>query len=503
VNPPNGVLSQVQDVSTGPVEAGDGIRLPEGARSVVPRESIEIPTSRGKTLLTFLLGDLAGLLLLSGGMLLGVHVFWSIPEDGLHALVLVLLPVLLLPFLLVGPSRRRFCHPALEIPRVAGMTGVIGGVVGLTILLTTDLLAPALIAVSWGVLGMILLPLTRVCTRVFCSRAEWWGTPAVIITAGRSGDGILRTLRRWPEMGLRPVAVLSDTDPEAPHDHCLHGPIAQAPYLARKFSIPYALVALPTGSQIERAHLLLRYAKFFDHVIVLPDEPERTAFWTTGQSGEGLFGYSVRGAAARPGLRFLKRFVDVVGASLLIVLIAPVLAAIAIAIRRDSDGGVLYRQERMGLDGRIFRVLKFRTMYADADRRLADILDADPDRNEEFERYHKLKDDPRITAVGRFLRRYSMDELPQLFNVLWGDMSLVGPRAYMPSELPQMDRLARVVLQVPPGVTGLWQVSGRNDVSFRERVALDVHYVHNWSLALDVYLLARTIPTVLSGDGAS
>ena len=181
------------------------------------------------------------------------------------------------------------------------MTGVIGGVVGLTILLTTDLLAPALIAVSWGVLGMILLPLTRVCTRVFCSRAEWWGTPAVIITAGRSGDGILRTLRRWPEMGLRPVAVLSDTDPEAPHDHCLHGPIAQAPYLARKFSIPYALVALPTGSQIERAHLLLRYAKFFDHVIVLPDEPERTAFWTTGQSGEGLFGYSVRGAAARPG----------------------------------------------------------------------------------------------------------------------------------------------------------------------------------------------------------
>jgi Undecaprenyl-phosphate galactose phosphotransferase WbaP len=279
--------------------------------------------------------------------------------------------------------------------------------------------------------------------------------------------------------------------------------VAQAPYLARQFALPYALVALPKESQADRAQLLLRYAKFFDHVVVLPDEPERTAFWTTGQSGDGLFGYSIRDATARPGLRLLKRFVDVVGASLLLLLTAPILAAIAIAIRRDSDGGVLYRQERMGLDGRIFRVLKFRTMYEDADRRLSDILNSDPARNEEYQRYHKLKNDPRITAVGRILRRYSMDELPQLFNVLWGDMSLVGPRAYMPSELPQMDRLARVVLQVPPGVTGLWQVSGRNDVSFQERVALDVHYVHNWSLALDIYLLARTVPTVLSGDGAS
>jgi Undecaprenyl-phosphate galactose phosphotransferase WbaP len=456
-----------------------------------------------KTLLTFLLGDLLGLLLLSGGLWLGLHIFFPIPEGGLHEFVLGLLPVLLFSFLLFGPYRNRFCHPALEIPRVAAMTGIVAGVVGLTILFTTDFLAPALIAVSWGLLGMILLPLTRVCTRVLFSRASWWGTPAVIVTAGTSGEGILRTLRRWPEIGLRPVAVLSDTTPEAPRDHCLYGPVAQAPYLARQFAIPYALVALPQESQAERTQLLLRCAKYFDHVVVLPDEPERAAFWTTGESGDGLFGYSIRNAAARPGLRSLKRFVDVVGASLLLLLTAPILAAIAIAIRRDSTGGVLYRQERMGQDGRIFRVLKFRTMYEDADRRLSDILRSDPVRNEQYERYHKLTDDPRITTVGRVLRRYSLDELPQLFNVFWGDMSLVGPRAYMPSELPQMNRLARAVLQVPPGVTGLWQVSGRNDVSFQERVALDVHYVHNWSLALDIYLLARTVPTVLSGEGAS
>jgi len=493
----------VQDVSTCSDDSGEGHRLPENGRTVEPDASVQIPTSKGKTLLSFLLGDLAGLLLLSGGLFFGLNLFASFPDGGLQALVLVLLPIVLLPFLSVGAFRQRFCHPALEIPRVAAMTGMVGGIVGFTVLLVADHAAPALVAATWGGLGMVILPLGRVCTRVFCSRASWWGAPAVIITAGKSGEGILRTLRRWPEMGLRPVAVLSDTEPEDPHEQCLYGPCAQAPYLAKKFSIPYALVALPAGSQTERAQLLLRYTKYFDHVVVLPDEPGRTAFWTTGQSGDGLFGYSVRDASMRPVVQFLKRFIDLIGAVLLILLIAPVLAGIAIAIRRNSTGGVFYRQKRMGVDGCIFTVLKFRTMYEDADRRLSEILDSDPTRNEEYERYHKLKDDPRVTAVGRILRRYSLDEVPQLFNVLRGDMSLVGPRAYMPSELPQMDRLARVVLQVPPGVTGLWQVSGRNDVSFRERVELDVHYVHNWSLSLDFYLLARTVPAVLSGDGAS
>lgn len=157
----------------------------------------------------------------------------------------------------------------------------------------------------------------------------------------------------------------------------------------------------------------------------------------------------------------------------------------------------------MELDGRIFTVLKFRTMYADADRKLDRILATDPERRREYERYHKLEDDPRVTPVGRFLRRYSLDELPQVFNVLRGEMSLVGPRAYMPTELPQMNGLSWAVLQVPPGITGLWQVSGRNALSFDQRLDLDVHYVQNWSVWLDLYLLARTVPTVLSGEGAS
>jgi Undecaprenyl-phosphate galactose phosphotransferase WbaP len=276
-----------------------------------------------------------------------------------------------------------------------------------------------------------------------------------------------------------------------------------APHLATEFDIPYAIVSMPSLTGTERANLLMRCAKFFDHVLVLPDEPSLPAFWTTARSGEGLFGYSVQNTSLRPVERFVKRTVDLLGAGLVMLLLMPVLAMIAVAISRDSPGGVLYRQERMGLNGGIFTVLKFRTMYADADQKLDRILAAAPARRREYERYHKLQDDPRVTPVGRFLRRYSIDELPQIFNVLCGDMSLVGPRAYMPGELPEMNGLSRAVLQVPPGITGLWQVSGRNALSFEERLDLDVHYVQNWSAWLDLYLLVRTVPTVVSGDGAS
>ena len=185
------------------------------------------------------------------------------------------------------------------------------------------------------------------------------------------------------------------------------------------------------------------------------------------------------------------------------LVLAPVLAVIAVLIRMDSAGAVFYRQERMGAQGRIIPILKFRTMYEDAEQKLADILASDPERRREYERYHKLQDDPRVTRIGTFLRRYSLDELPQILNVLRGEMSLVGPRAYMPSELTKMNGLARAVLQSPPGMTGLWQVSGRNHLSFADRVNLDVHYIQNWSPWLDLYLLVRTGPVVLSGEGAA
>jgi Undecaprenyl-phosphate galactose phosphotransferase WbaP len=462
----------------------------------------EDAASTKRTLLTFLLGDAIGGLLLVGGVYLAGAILVPAGTMEFSPMFFGLLPVLVIAFVLTGLYRQQYSHPALEMPRIAALTGLIGSTAAATLYLVTGSGALALPVALWTGLGMLVMPACRGFTRVLWGQASWWGVPAVLITSEHSGRGILRTLRRWPEIGLRLVAVLTDAEDQAT-DAAPHGPYWLAPHLATEFDIPYAIVSMPSLTGAERANLLMRCAKFFDHVLVLPDEPSLPALWTTARSGEGLFGYSVQNTSLRPVERFVKRTVDLLGAGLVMLLLMPVLAMIAVAISRDSPGGVLYRQERMGLNGGIFTVLKFRTMYADADQKLDRILAAAPARRREYERYHKLQDDPRVTPVGRFLRRYSIDELPQIFNVLCGDMSLVGPRAYMPGELPEMNGLSRAVLQVPPGITGLWQVSGRNALSFEERLDLDVHYVQNWSAWLDLYLLVRTVPTVLSGDGAS
>jgi lipopolysaccharide/colanic/teichoic acid biosynthesis glycosyltransferase len=200
----------------------------------------------------------------------------------------------------------------------------------------------------------------------------------------------------------------------------------------------------------------------------------------------------------------LKRTIDICGAFIGLMLLLPVGLIVALFIKLNSRGPLLYKQVRIGKDERRFEMLKFRSMYADADVLLKEILDTDPVLREEYARFHKLRNDPRITPVGRVIRKYSIDELPQFWNVLKGDMSLVGPRPYMPSELYKMrGRGARTILSVRPGLTGLWQTNGRNKLLFYERLELDVEYVEKWSLLLDARLLWRTIPVILKGEGAS
>jgi lipopolysaccharide/colanic/teichoic acid biosynthesis glycosyltransferase len=180
----------------------------------------------------------------------------------------------------------------------------------------------------------------------------------------------------------------------------------------------------------------------------------------------------------------------------------PFLLLIALLIKLDSRGAIFFAQERMGINGTRFKALKFRSMHENAETRLQEILTKNHKLREEYEVFHKLRHDPRVTRLGQFLRKYSLDELPQLWNVLKGDMSLVGPRAYMPSELDKMNSSENIILRVLPGITGLWQVRGRNNFSFQERLDIDVYYVRNWSLSLDLYLLVSTIRVVMMGKGA-
>jgi len=196
------------------------------------------------------------------------------------------------------------------------------------------------------------------------------------------------------------------------------------------------------------------------------------------------------------------RALDLTIALSILIFTLPLLIVIAVLVRMQDGGRSLFAHERIGQNGRMFKCLKFRSMVLDADRRLSQLLESDPYARAEWDRDHKLKNDPRITRVGAFLRRSSLDELPQLFNVLRGDMSIVGPRPIVTAEISRYGRRFQHYCAVKPGITGLWQVSGRNDVAYRRRVAMDTVYARHKSLVWDIKLLLLTVPAVLFASGS-
>jgi Undecaprenyl-phosphate galactose phosphotransferase WbaP len=198
----------------------------------------------------------------------------------------------------------------------------------------------------------------------------------------------------------------------------------------------------------------------------------------------------------------IKRAMDLTLLTLASVVVLPLMALLAIQVRRSSPGSVFYGQERLGRGGRKFKAWKFRSMVHNADKALEQYLAEHPELQAEWQRDHKLKNDPRITEIGRFLRKTSLDELPQLWNVLRGEMSLVGPRPIVQAEVPKYSHCYSLYTRVRPGMTGLWQVSGRNNTTYETRIGLDARYVRNWSVWLDIYLLARTVKTLLKCEGA-
>jgi lipopolysaccharide/colanic/teichoic acid biosynthesis glycosyltransferase len=197
-----------------------------------------------------------------------------------------------------------------------------------------------------------------------------------------------------------------------------------------------------------------------------------------------------------------KRALDVAVASVLLVILAPVLLLIILVIPIDSGGPVLFRQSRLGFRGRRFLMLKFRTMYAGAESNIEELLSGDPAQRIAWEQFQKLWNDPRLTRLGRHLRKFSLDELPQLWNVLRGEMSLVGPRPITPEQREIYGPNFDLYVSVKPGITGMWQVHGRNRAPFRERILWDAYYVKNWTLGLDLNILLHTIGAVLTGEGA-
>ena len=361
----------------------------------------------------------------------------------------------------------------------------------------------AIFLVAWP-LSMAGVWLARIAMRRLVAPCPWWGFPVVVMGAGRTGELVIRTLKRQPGLGFKPVAVLDD-DPKKQgfvESVPVVGRLSVAPYVARDRHVSYAIVAMPGVPRDKLLAILERYGHTFPHLLVIPDLFGFASLWVSATDMGGILGLEIRQRLLLPGPRFTKSILDCCLTILLGLFALPLFLIIMVAVKLDSPGPIFYGQHRLGRGARPFKAWKFRSMVTNADEVLQHHLIANHLYREEWEKERKLKSDPRITRVGRLLRRTSLDELPQLWNVLRGEMSLVGPRPIVDAEVAHYADKFELYKRVPPGITGLWQVSGRNDVTYSERVNLDAYYVRNWSVWLDIYILLRTIWVVLIGDGA-
>ncbi len=352
--------------------------------------------------------------------------------------------------------------------------------------------------------SIILVPSSRAFIRYLFANREWWGCPVAILGFGSTGKRIEEILNKNPQIGLKVVAVLDDNPSQysdAP-EKLIRGPLSRCLEITRKHRISYAIVCMPSLSRNELLRLLDRYGHCFGHVMVIPDLIGMSSIGIRVREMRGIIGLEVTRQLLRPSAKIAKRMLDLAIAVTIVPLIAPAMLAIAALIRLESPGPVFFANERIGLGGRKFKAWKLRTMVVDGDEVLRQYLTENPEERFTFARQQKLRRDPRITRLGRILRKTSIDELPQLWNVLKGDMSVVGPRPFLESQIDLYGRSYELYKLVRPGITGLWQVSGRNQLSFADRVQLDAYCIQNWSVWMDIYILARTFGVVLTARGA-
>ena len=323
--------------------------------------------------------------------------------------------------------------------------------------------------------------------------------PTVVVGTNAEAQHLAR-LMQLPSFGFRAIALVStDQASDGPAgDVPVMGTVADLRDVIREVGAECVFVAATALSANEMGYVAKAVRLEGVEVRVTATLPEVLSSRVAVQSLGGVTALSLRPVRLTGTQAVVKRAFDIVVAGLGLLLISPVLAAIAVAIKVSSPGPVLFRQKRVGHRGRPFTMLKFRSMQVGADR-MVDELRAEHGVEDLM---FKIKDDPRVTKVGRFIRKVSLDELPQLINVVIGDMSLVGPRPPLPEEVTRYEDWQFDRLEVPPGISGLWQVSGRSDLSFEDCVRLDLFYIENWSLAYDLYILAKTIPVLLSKRGA-
>ena len=491
----------------------------KGRVSASKREPIELPQRRPKPLdyyFLLLTGDVAAFLVaFLLGLLLrrGLNcVFAELPSFGwakawqilIHAWVFS--PVFLaLLFRRVYDRRLPFWEETREI-FAALFWGFLASFAIVSLKKMSDEVSRLTIGFTW--IGLVfLLPLFRFYWKPYLYRFKRYRSNALIIGTSPAGQALARALKDEPYLGYHVLGFLDDDNRHFGrrlNGFKVFGPVKQMGKFVRLVNVEAVFIARTAFSAVRMAEVYALAQRLAKEIYVVPEfsglgmlNAELSCLFS-----QRLFVLRIRNNLLLTVNRYLKRLVDLSLTVFLLPFILPVMGFIALLIKLDSPGPVLFKQERVGEGGRRFLIYKFRTMYVNSEEVLSEYLAQNPRARREWLIYRKLKDDPRVTRVGRLLRKFSLDELPQFFNILRGEMALVGPRPVPAEELAYYGENVHFYLAVKPGLTGLWQVSGRNLLSYEERVHLDVWYVLNWSLWLDLIILARTVSTVITQRGS-
>jgi len=401
-------------------------------------------------------------------------------------------------------QRWRGCRWLDQLYRITNATAKSVVVVMAIIFVVQPLEYSRLLFVEAGIIAVVLLALARLVQNgiVGWLRTRGVGISSVIIVgAGEAGRTVMRTIVARPELGYEILGFVDDDAQKGRTDIGRFKALGSTDNLGRLLeaeAVDEVIVTLPWMYHRKIMSIVHECERQQVSARIVPDLFQMSLSQVDVDDLGGVPLIGVRKVGFGRGALLVRRGMDIVGAFVGLVLGAPFMALIALAIRLDSPGPIIFRQMRVGAGGRLFEIYKFRSMHAGAEAELEQLRDLDETDGPIF----KIHDDPRMTRMGRFLRRTSLDELPQLWNVLRGEMSLVGPRPPLPDEVNGYVEWHKKRLEVRPGMTGLWQVSGRSLLSFDEMVLLDIYYIENWSLWLDFKILVRTIPQVLRGDGA-
>jgi undecaprenyl-phosphate galactose phosphotransferase, wbaP len=435
------------------------------------------------------------------GLLMGTS--YHVPDAYLYFWI----PLVFIAFLAISQTYTKM-QPILETVRqifYAVLYALITCILALYFM-QASVLASRLYVVLFGVLALFNVYAARYALLKFLKVTNTFMKPVILIGAGKTAELVLQFFDG--DLGYRyRVVGLLDDDPiseELPQRFLMLGKVSDAEAIIRDSGIQTVIITAP-GMDSERLEkLVTKIQPLVRDVLFVPDlmmlplghvgvEP----FYT-----EKVFMLSIRNNLARRRNRLAKRIFDLVATVVGGLLILPILLILAVLVGIDNKGRIIFAHRRVGRKGKLFPCYKFQSMVPDAQERLEEYLAKNPAAREEWEESFKLANDPRVTKLGGFLRKTSLDELPQLWNVLMGDMSLVGPRPIVTKEIERYGDYIREYYMVSPGITGMWQVNGRSDTTYEERVAMDTWYVRNWSVWIDLVYLFKTVKTVFTGKGA-